>query len=216
MYKKQQNFAERSILILNFSLCKLEEIPQEAYAVTFFEMNELRKKKVERYMREQDKQRTILGEYLAKRLLAERFKKQPSDFIIQSDENGKPYVQNVSCHISISHSENMVAAVVSDRPVGIDIEKIRPISFSLIQRVCTAKELAYVLKKELNAPRGQIENPDVLKRFFEVWTTKEACFKCNGGNGKPITEIETMTSEIEKITLELPGYSISVVQIKES
>ncbi|MBR3942033.1 MAG: 4'-phosphopantetheinyl transferase superfamily protein [Clostridia bacterium] len=201
---------------MKYAICCLEDISQEEYALTFSEMQEERKRKVERFMRNADKQRTIAGEYLVKKLLSTVEDKPLNEIVVASARNGKPKVLGMPFCISISHSENMVAAAVSDNPVGIDLEKIRPVSVSLVQRVCTAKELEYVLQNESYISKEQVENADVLKRFFEIWTAKEACFKCNGGNGKPFTEIETLASEIEKLTPELPGYSVCVVQMKTS
>ena len=40
-------------------------------------------------------------------------------------KNGKPMTNG--CYFNISHSHGLVACAVSDVPVGIDVEKIRPV-----------------------------------------------------------------------------------------
>ncbi len=197
---------------MKFEVCRLEDISHEQYTLTFSEMQEDRKKKVERFMRDADKQRTLAGEYLVKKILSDVSGKAVSEIVISTEQSGKPKADGMPFYISISHSENMVAAAVSEKPIGIDIEKIRPVTFSLIHRVCTVNELAYVLKNEPMKTGTQVEDPYVLARFFEVWTAKEACFKCNGGHGIIFTEIETQSPEIKKTKPDVPGFSTCVVQ----
>lgn len=57
---------------------------------------------------------------------------------------------------------------VSNSPIGLDIEEIKPVDISVIKRVCNNDELKYALQD------------NSYKRFFEIWTFKEAYFKCIG------------------------------------
>ena len=49
-----------------------------------------------------------------------------TDVDLHYNENGKPYLEDGK-HISITHSFNFSAVIISDNKVGIDIEKQRPI-----------------------------------------------------------------------------------------
>lgn len=71
--------------------------------------------------------------------------------------------------VSLSHSNNALAVVVSRATVGVDIELVRePKIHSLAERIMTDDELnAY------NATSPEQKNT----RLFEIWTAKEAIFK---------------------------------------
>jgi 4'-phosphopantetheinyl transferase len=66
-----------------------------------------------------------------------------------------------------------VLCAVNETPVGVDIEKVRAINSSVIEHACNEDELDYVYEKG-------ISKQESLKRFFEIWTYKEACFKFRG------------------------------------
>ncbi len=78
----------------------------------------------------------------------------------------KPYIHQGS-HFSISHSKQCICCVVSNnQPVGIDIEKIRPLTASLVKKYC------------LKNNNGQ--NNDTAP--ITVWTQKEAILKVHADN----------------------------------
>jgi len=70
---------------------------------------------------------------------------------------------------SISHKPCYVAGVVAPRPVGIDIEKIRPCTAGLFEKTAGPPEW------DLAAPGN-----DSLTTFFRYWTAKEAVLKAAG------------------------------------
>ena len=82
-------------------------------------------------------------------------------------------VPNEGFYWSVSHKREWAAAVIADRPVGIDIEKIAPRRDELVMdELATAEEWAIL---------GDRSWPS----FFRLWTAKEATLKANGvGIGK--------------------------------
>ena len=68
-------------------------------------------------------------------------------------------------YFSISHSGSFVACAIDSRPVGIDIEAYRNIPDTLAKRICTEEELLFIFEKS-----DKIN----YKKFFSVWTAKEA------------------------------------------
>jgi phosphopantetheine--protein transferase-like protein len=86
--------------------------------------------------------------------------------------------------------------VVSGTPVGIDIEKIKPVTDKLINYVCNENEREYIESGN-----------DKEYRFFAVWTAKEAYFKKNGGVG--VRAVDTTT--FEKSVYEIDDYLITIV-----
>ena len=79
------------------------------------------------------------------------------------NEFGKPISDNV--YFNISHSHGYVALVIDQVPVGLDIEKIGPVTDNLKSYVSNDEEESYI-------------KDDAT--FFEVWTNKEALVKASG------------------------------------
>ena len=93
------------------------------------------------------------------------------DMSIYRDKNGKPRFINSPFHITLSHSNGLSVAALSDQPIGIDIEYVdeeRKI-FSLADK--------YFSETEINALRSS-ENP--CENFYLIWTKKEAFSKIHG------------------------------------
>ena len=105
-------------------------------------------------------------------------------------EHGKPFiVGHPDIHFNLSHCREAVACIVSDRPVGIDVESIREYSDSLARYTMNDEELA-----QINAARS----PAVA--FTRLWTQKEALLKMSG-EGIGVTSIkEVLTGRHPIIT----------------
>ena len=98
---------------------------------------------------------------------------------------------------------NAIAVAVADSPVGIDIERVRPVNYLVVRRFYSAREQKYVYgsREETNA------------RFSEVWTRKEACIKCNKRDTSVRAfHIDAFKGKIAKQikTFSIKGYYISV------
>lgn len=104
-------------------------------------------------------------EWLAGRLLLRKLL-GPKARIVK-DSNGKPYEVNGGWHISLSHSKGIVAAIVADRTVGIDVQAI----FNRIEN------LAF---KFLNDEEWQSISNQRLHHLHVYWGAKEALYKAIG------------------------------------
>ena len=89
----------------------------------------------------------------------------PTDGWRQSEQ--RVPLPNGSFHWSISHKRLWVAAVVADRPAGIDIEHVAPRRTDLFDEVATEDEWSLVGRRDWST-------------FFRIWTAKEATLKANG------------------------------------
>jgi 4'-phosphopantetheinyl transferase len=85
---------------------------------------------------------------------------------LEKDEKGAPVPVN-GIHWSLTHKDAYVAAVAACRPIGIDLERIKPFSPGLLQRLAAAGE--WNLAPEVDA-----------RLFFRFWTAKEAVLKAVG------------------------------------
>ena len=92
------------------------------------------------------------------------------ELVFRELEHGKPVLRDFpDLHFNISHCRNALAVVVSENPVGIDIEAFRPFSEAVLRRTMNAKEAADILAAG-----------DSSLRFTEYWTRKEAVLKLRG------------------------------------
>jgi len=112
----------------------------------------------------------LIGEILAKTVIKMTFGIDIAKQKFSYTEHGKPYLMNyLDVHFNISHSGEYVACCVSDKPIGVDIQKIGEYSSDIAKRVCNEKELV------------QIEDSsDKASEFTKLWTQKEAVLKMYG------------------------------------
>ncbi len=131
------------------------------------ESDKSRKLKVDRLKKEPAKKLSVAAGMLARRGIAHHFGMQPQDITFRRDHNGKPYAEGLDIHFSLSHSANLAVCAISDKPVGIDVEKVRSVNMRVAQKWFTPKEQYYIFS----------DKRKIQKRFFEIWTKKEAYVK---------------------------------------
>jgi phosphopantetheinyl transferase len=106
------------------------------------------------------------AQWLAARYLLHVVIDQPE---ILKDNHQKPYLANDLRYISISHSFEVAAIMVADKPCGIDIEKDLP----RLQRIATK----FILPEDLPRLRS---GPNYNDHLYTIWCAKEAMFKAYG------------------------------------
>lgn len=107
--------------------------------------------------------------WLATRVLLRKMINTNQYIDFKVDENGKPYLANHPHHISLSHSYDYAAVMVSKtRKVGIDIEIIKQKIERVQNKFMTEKELSF------------ISDESRLEKLYVCWCAKEALYKLNG------------------------------------
>ncbi|WP_281636418.1 4'-phosphopantetheinyl transferase family protein [Flavobacterium marginilacus] len=96
-----------------------------------------------------------------------------SDFDLHYDEFGKPYLDD-GRYISITHSHNFAAVIVSEETVGIDMELQREKIIRIADKFVNEKEL-----KRLQS----FDTLDYIKKLTVKWGAKEAIFKIRNEKG---------------------------------
>lgn len=108
-------------------------------------------------------------QWLATRVLLRKMLNTNEYIDCRADENGKPILLSHPYHISLSHSYDYAAVMISKTThVGIDIEIIK----NKIERV----QNKFLSAKELN----EIDNKDRIEKLYVYWCAKEALYKLNG------------------------------------
>ena len=98
---------------------------------------------------------------------------------------GKPWFpERPDLHFNLSHSGGLLLCALSDRPVGVDIEQLRPRSRALLERSLTPEELEWCQQAE-----------DPWPRFYTLWTRRESACKQTGRG---------LTFPVRAITVPLP------------
>ena len=170
---------------MHWTCCHVAEFSGDDLQKVYRQLSPSRKVHIDRFHRQEDKNRSLVGERLVQQLLQTYY--GITGATLHRGETGQPYLTGCDLYVSISHCEEMIACAVSEVPVGIDIERLRPIDRKLCAKVCVAEEQHYVLRDE--EAEGLCEDPQILQRFFEVWTGKEAWFKkCGTG----ITDLKSV------------------------
>lgn len=103
-------------------------------------------------------------------VIEEKYGISKNQVIILKDEKGKPYVEGkADIFVSLSHSKGTVMCVVSDKQIGIDVEKCAERRKSVESRVFTEFETTLINNAK-----------DENKAFFTLWTLKESYLKAIG------------------------------------
>lgn len=128
--------------------------------------------------------------------LQQRLKAWNGDFVY--NEHDKPFMQNVlgerieGVDFSISHCKNAIAVVLSDRPVGVDVESFRHAEDALLRRTMNSRE-----QEEVRAAA------DPAEAFTRLWTRKEAVLKLRGtGLVDDLHGVLLPNPELPAVTLE--------------
>lgn len=112
------------------------------------------------------KSRTRILEWLSVRLLLYRLLNRNCEISYQA--NGKPRLDGLDTHISISHSKDKIALIINfQKPTGIDIQKI-------------SKKL-HAIKHKFLHPEELSQQPSLsVEKLCVYWSAKEAIYKVYG------------------------------------
>jgi 4'-phosphopantetheinyl transferase len=124
----------------------------------------------DRYKSETVQRQFAVTRSLLRRLLGHYLNLSPLEVMLTSNAEGKPELLQPALHFNVSHSDTHALVAIANRPVGVDLEAIRPMPTAgqLVERFFEADELAiYHSLPETKRLRG----------FFHGWTCKEAVLK---------------------------------------
>jgi phosphopantetheinyl transferase len=88
-----------------------------------------------------------------------------TDFDLYYDENGKPHLKDDK-HISITHSFNFSAIIISDEEIGIDIEMQRHKIIRIAHKFTPIEEY-----------RTLANDDAIMRKLTMVWGAKESLYK---------------------------------------
>lgn len=117
-----------------------------------------------------------------------------TDLDLYYDDNGKPHLHGDK-HISITHSHNFAAIIISDEIVGIDMEMRRDKIIRIAHKFCDS-EFQFLNQ----------DDQEYIQKLTVIWGAKEAIFKIRNEKGISFkNHIKVLPFELqnEKVTAEL-------------
>ena len=163
-----------------------------------YQISKIRAEKIARLADTDDKRVSLITELLLQYAFNKVLGIPFIDYKI--DKNGKPYAKG--CYFSISHSKKLVAVVVDDKKVGLDIQAVKKVNEKTVQWCLNEYEM-----NNFN---------DDFNYFTAIWCKKEAFCKYSGkGMKKPFKKLKTPNSRLEVIDYDGDRYFLSVYNKKQ-
>ncbi len=172
-------------------IASIEQLNDSAlYEALYSACSEMRKKRTDAYLRQNDKMLSVCAEAL----LRHAVKKNGFDFgEIVTGEHGKPYFKCGMMHFNLSHSHGYAMCAVSDNEIGCDIEKVTDLNLPLAKR--------FFAPDEYNALIGLNTEAERTDMFFRLWTLKESFIKAVGlGMSLPLDSFCITAAKTVKVT----------------
>lgn len=146
-----------------FALWKIEEEADELYSQLQLDAEE------QAYYEKLNKSKRHLH-WLGTRVLLRKMLNTDEYIDCEVDVHGKPYLVNLPYHISLSHSFDYAAVMISrSRPVGIDIEQVKEKVERIAEKFLTPHELGFIT-----------QDKNRIQQLYVCWCAKEAVYKCYG------------------------------------
>ena len=169
----------------------------EFYRAAFSVASPDRRAKAERFLKAEDRERSIAAELLLRKALSDAGT-DLTEFRYAYGEHEKPaLIDAPDFHFSISHSGNFVMVAAAYEEVGCDIERIGRADLRIAERFFSEPEKALL--------RGL---PEEMKNaaFFRLWTLKEAFLKATGqGFSMPLDSFSICFEEDGRISVRETG-----------
>ncbi|MGN0403012.1 MAG: 4'-phosphopantetheinyl transferase family protein [Acetatifactor sp.] len=126
--------------------------------------------------------------------------------------HGKPYLKEIPIQFSISHSGRFVLCAVSEREIGADIQRME--DRTRVRRLAER----FFAEDEKQFLAGCEREEELKRRFYELWTKKEALGKLTGEGIFTNKTTQPVRERRDLDWLEVPapeGYVISVCRHKQ-
>ena len=173
---------ENTVLVYTADVSALED--DELFNKIYEKSSSYRRGRTDNMKFRKDKNLSLGAEYLLMLALKESgidYENLP----IKTHEFSKPYIVSSDVFFNISHSEKKVMCVLSDKPVGCDVEKIKNENLNTAKRFFSKEEYSFISSFDNEKERNDA--------FFRLWVLKESFMKCTGlGFNLPLSEFSVI------------------------
>ena len=181
------------IYYLNLMDCR--DLPDDFFKTWLPESS---RKRIAGFRNDKVRRSKMLGESMVRSILFRERGMTPEDYSIVLGEHGKPYVVGMPepFYFNISHSGDYVVCAVSDREIGIDIERIGKVRMEVARRFFHPEEI-----KVLEA----LPESRQTDAFFSYWSVKEAFLKYTGAGLSASLSVFEVLFEGNRVRVQCPG-----------
>ena len=163
------------------------------------DISEQRREQALKLKHEQGQRLCVLAYQLLKKGLQQEYGITENP-IFEYNEHGKPsIVGHPEICFNLSHCKEAVVCVVSDQPVGVDVESIREYKESLVRYTMNDEEIREIEPSE---------NPAAT--FIRLWTMKEATMKLIGTGISNDMKTVIDTTKYKYTTVERQQYIYTI------
>jgi 4'-phosphopantetheinyl transferase len=177
---------------------------EELLLLTYGWLSKQDLQRVERYQFIEHKKQLLMGRYLTRTVLSRYSQFSADDWCFENNEYGKPFIKSALLEkmaeplfFNISHSQNkLVLAIARHELLGVDIE------YGLKPRRVEKIANRYFSNSEIEGFNG-LEKAQILKRFYDLWSLKEAYIKaCGMGLAIPLNHFSFDLQSESKIEIK--------------
>lgn len=167
-------------------------------------ISEQRRKKALSYKNKRDQKLSVAVYLLLKQALKEEYGIEESP-VFGYEEGGKPYIiGHQEICFNMSHCRSAAICAIDSRPIGVDIETIRPFKETLAHFVLNDEEYQQVV----SADRQDVE-------FIKLWTMKESLLKLTGTGLRDDLKTLLPCDDVDFHTLVEQDFIYTVCQMSE-
>lgn len=164
------------ILYMDTTIFKDETLYKKGFSL----ISEERKMKIDRF-KNPAPARLSLGAGVLLRIALDRCGLTEKLNEIKYGEHGKPYLEDIDFHFSLSHSGEYAICAYSDVPVGIDLQKVKERLPKHTKKILSEMESAFL---------KDLDETEQIRMFYRLWARKESLIKWDGrGLRIPLQEI---------------------------
>jgi 4'-phosphopantetheinyl transferase len=178
-----------------FALNNLELTDNLIFLKLLTKVSNEKQERVNKFARPDDAKRVLLADILIRYVIASELKVNNEAIEFNANKYGKPLLKrDCGLHFNASHSEDWIVCAVDNEPIGIDIEKLRPVGLEFAAQFFSEEEYKILMSK----------NPEDQQHFFfDLWTLKESYIKAVGrGLSIPLNSFTVSFLEKGEITVK--------------
>jgi 4'-phosphopantetheinyl transferase len=116
-------------------------------------------------------------------LIASLIGSAPEKLVFGTNKYGRPFLKFPpikNFNFNLSHSGDYLVIAINNYPIGVDIERIKPLDIKIATNCFTKQELGYLNSRRKNQ----------LERFYQMWVLKESFLKATGrGLSYPLKKV---------------------------
>lgn len=149
-----------------------DSIDAELFTALLSRLSPDKRQRIPRFIHAQDRMNALCAEVIVRTTICPVLGVKNSALSFVKNEFGKPSVENYPhLHFNVSHSGDQVLCAFDDKPIGVDVEKIKDRGLEIAGRFFSSAEYDRLMS------RNETERAEC---FVDIWTLKESYLKALG------------------------------------